>query len=234
MAVSDKGGDVIVASLKKSKIFSALSEKELVKISHLFERLDFKDGEYIFMEDDPSDWLYVVTEKRVKIIKHTLPGKDVILEIKSPGEIFCCATVLDNKPYPESAQAKEAASVIRISRANLLNVIEMHPVLKVGITEYLNEKLLDAYEMLRNISTEIVERRIASLLLKLAEKAGVENSVYRKIDFSLTRQEIADMVGTTQETSIRTMSKFQKLGMVTSSRNRILVKTDILKEFLGY
>jgi CRP/FNR family transcriptional regulator len=229
---SVKEQEAIIRSLKISKIFSVLSEEGLVKISPLFQKLDFKNSEYIFLEGDPSDWLYIVTQKRVKIIKHTESGKDVIVEIKSPGEIFCCATVLDNKPYPESAQAKEAASVIRISRNNLLKIIDTYPYLKIGIVKYLNEKLIDAYEMLQNISTEIVERRIASLLLKLSEKSSFKDSPYRKIDFSLTRQEIADMVGTTVETSIRTMSKFQKKKMIKSSRNRILVKADALKKFL--
>ena len=86
--------------------------------------------------------------------------------------------------------------------------------------------------MLKNISTEIVERRIASVLLKLSEKAGVADSEYSKIDFPLTRQEIGDMVGTTLETSIRTMSKFQKQGLVKSSRTHILVKTEAVKNFL--
>jgi CRP/FNR family transcriptional regulator len=232
MGISFADKKNIVATLSKSKIFSAIKTEELIKISPLFEKVDFKNGEYIFMEDEPSEWLYIVSKRRVKIFRHTLSGKDVILEIKSPGEIFCCATVLDNKPYPESAQSKGAASAIRIRRRDLLKLIDIYPVLKVGIANYLNEKLTDAYEMFQNISTEIVERRIAAILLKLSEKAGIENVDYKKIDFPLTRKEIADMVGTTTETCIRTMSNFQKQGMVKSSRNSILVKAHALKKFL--
>ena len=108
-----------MGALKKCKIFVGLTDEELIKIGTLFETLDFSNGEFIFMEGDPSDWLYIVTQKRVKIVMDTKSGKEVLLEIKSPGEMFCCATVLDNKPYPESAQAKGPASVIRISRAEL-------------------------------------------------------------------------------------------------------------------
>lgn len=222
----------IVRTLKKSTIFSEIRNDELIKISSLFEIVHFKNGEYIFMEDDPSNWLYIVSKRRVKIIKHTLSGKDVILELKSPGEIFCCATVLDNKPYPESAQSKGASSAIRIRRADLLKLIDSYPFLKVGIVNYLNEKLTDAYDMLQSLSTEIVEKRIATILLKLSEKTGERNSEYRQIDFPLTRREIADMVGTSTETCIRIMSRLQKLGMVQSSRNRILVKAGALKAFL--
>lgn len=225
--------DTIIESLKKSSIFGILTAEELITISPLFQKLDFRNGEYIFIEGEPSDWLYIVSQKRVKIIKHTQSGKDVLLEIKSPGELFCCATVLDNKPYPESAQAKQEASVLRISRKNLLRIIDAYPLLRIGIAGYLNEKLMDAYDMMKDMTTEMVESRIASLLLKLSEKAGTETSGFRKIDFSLTRQEIADMVGTTVETSIRVMSKFQKLKIVKSSRNTILVDTKALKKFLS-
>jgi CRP/FNR family transcriptional regulator len=232
MGISSQDTNDIVDTLRKSKIFSEIKTEELTKISSLFEKIAFRDGEYVFMEGDPSEWLYIVSRRRVKIFKHTLSGKDVILEMKSPGEMFCCAAVLDNQPYAESAQSKGASSAIRIRRRDLLKLIDTYPVLKVGIVNYLNEKLTDAYEMFQNISTEIVERRIAAILLKLSEKAGTENADLKKIDFSLTRKEIADMVGTTTETCIRTMSNFQKQGMVKSSRNKILVNAKALKKFL--
>jgi CRP/FNR family transcriptional regulator len=222
----------VVRTLKKSSIFSDIRNDELIKISTLFELVHFKNGQYIFMEDDPSNWLYIVSRRRVKIIKHTLSGKDVILEMKSPGEIFCCTTVLDNKPYPESAQSKGASSAIRIRRTDLLKLIDTYPFMKVSIVNYLNEKLADAYDMLQSLSTEIVQTRIATMLLKLSEKTGAGNSEYREIDFPLTRKEIADMVGTATETCIRIMSKMEKLGLVRSSRNRILVKAGALRAFL--
>jgi CRP-like cAMP-binding protein len=222
----------IVRTLRKSRIFSDIRDDELNKMSPLFELVHFRNGEYIFMEDDPSDWLYIVSRRRVKIIKHTLSGRDVILELKSPGEIFCCTAVLDNKPYPESAQSKGASSAIRIKRRDLLKLIDAYPFLKVGIVNYLNEKLTDAYDMLQSLSTEIVEKRIATVLLKLSEKTVTGNDEYRQIDFTLTRREIAEMVGTSTETCIRILSRLQKLGMVQSSRKRILVKTAALKAFI--
>jgi CRP/FNR family transcriptional regulator len=88
--------------------------------------------------------------------------------------------------------------------------------------------------MLKNIATERVEKRIASMLLKLAEKAGTTEDGFVKIDFPLTRQEIAEMVGTTVETCIRTMSKLQKKGLVKSTKNRISIHADSLKNFLEY
>jgi CRP/FNR family transcriptional regulator len=225
---------MIVETLKKSDIFSTLKEEELKKISPLFDMREFTKDEYIFFEGDPSDWLYVASQKRVKIVKHTLAGKNIILEIKSPGEIFCCAAVLDKRPYPESAQVMESASVIRISRKNLGKIMEKYPNLKLRFAKYSNDMLRDAHEMLKNIAAEKVEKRIASLLLKLSEKSVVDNAGYKSIDFTLTRQNIAEMLGTTVETCIRTMSKFQKDGIIKSSNKRILVKFDPLKKILEH
>ncbi len=225
---------MITETLKKSEIFAALTEEELKKIGSLFEKHSFKNDKYIFMEGDPSDYFYLVARERVKIVKHTLAGKDIILEIMSPGDVFGGVAVLDKKPYPASAQAMEDTTVIRINRRNLLRIMDEYPILKLEIAKYFSDKLRDAHEMLKNIATERVERRIASMLLKLSEKAGTEDSGYKKIDFPLTRQEIAEMVGTSVETCIRTMSRFQKKGMVKSSGNRILVKTEALKKYLEY
>ena len=224
--------DDIVDTLKKSEMFSGISNEGLLEISHFFRKVNFKNDQFIFMEGDPSDWLYVVSTNKVKMIKHSDSGKDVIVEMKSPGELFCCAAVLDKKPYPESAQSKGASSAIKIRRIDLIKLIDMFPVLKAGIANYLNEKLTDAYDMLQHISTELVERRIAAILLKLSEKVGVDNSDYRKINFSLTRREIAEMVGSSTETCIRTMSKFQKQGIVKSLKGSILVNEEALTRFM--
>lgn len=225
---------MIIETLKKSEIFSLLKEEELGEISTLFEESPVKNNHYVFMEGDPCRWLYIVAKGRIKIFKNTLAGKDVILEIKSPGDIFGCVAVLDNRPFPASAQAMESASVIKIDRQNLLKIMEAYPALKLGTAKYFSDRLRDAHDMLKNIATERVEKRIASMLLKLSEKVGVKENSYTKIDFPLTRQEIAEMVGTTVETCIRSMSKFQKQGMVKSSGNRILIKADSLKKYIEF
>lgn len=223
---------MIIETLKKSAIFSSLKDEELQSISDLFEEVSYKNNETIFGEGDPSDKLYLVAEGSVKILKHTMMGKDIILEMMSPGDIFGGVAVLDKKDFPASALAMESTTVIWISRQDLLAIMEEYPMLKLEIVKYFSDKLRDAHEMLKNIATERVEKRIASLLLKLSEKVGIDDNGYRKIDFPLTRQEISEMVGTTVETCIRTMSKFQKDGMIKSSNGRISIKVNALRNFL--
>lgn len=223
---------LIIETLGKSAVFSCLKNDELKAISSLFDTLSFKNNETIFSEGDASDKFYILAEGNVKILKHTMMGKDIILEIMSPGDIFGGVAVLDNKPFPASANAMKSTSVIKISRQNLLKIMEEYPMLMPEIVGYFSDKLRDAHEMLKNIATERVERRIAALLLKLSEKVGIDDEGYRKINFPLTRQEISEMVGTTVETCIRTMSKFQKSGMIKSSEGKISLKVNLLQKYL--
>ena len=223
---------MIFETLKKSSIFKVLIDEHLHYISSSFKEQSFSNNEYIFMQGDPSDFLYLVAKGRVKMLKHSEKGKDVILEIKSPGELFCCSAVLDERPFPESAQAMDDGSVIKIRREKLLDIMERYPDLKVEIARYSGEKLKEAHEMLKSIATEKAEGRIASILLKFSETGGYSDSEFVKISVSLTRQEIADMVGTTVETCIRTISKFQKEGMVKLDSHNLLVNRSLLKKFL--
>ncbi|MBI4826533.1 MAG: Crp/Fnr family transcriptional regulator [Nitrospirae bacterium] len=223
---------MIINALKKNKVFSSLADKEIKEISAHFNERDFNKDEAIFMEGDPSDWFYIVAEGRVKVVKHSINGKDVILEIILPGEVFGGVAVLDKRPFPASAEAMDNVKVIRISRKDLFAVMEAHPSLNLTIVNYFSGRLRNAYDTLRDIAAERVEIRIASLLLKLSEKTGIEENGFAKIGFPLTRQEMAEMVGTTVETAIRTMSKFQKKGMIKSSGGRVWVNSDAVRKFL--
>ncbi|HCC69254.1 MAG TPA: Crp/Fnr family transcriptional regulator [Nitrospiraceae bacterium] len=223
---------MIVETLRQSKIFSHLTGDELKRIAAVFEKVNFKKDDCIFFEGDHSEWFYIGCKGRIKILKHTVSGKDIILEIISPGDVFGGVAVLDRKPYPASAQAMEHAAVIRISRKTLFKIMDEYPALTLEAVKYFSERLRNAHNMLRNIATERVENRIASLLLKLSEKVGVIDGEAKKIDIPLTRQEIAEMVGTTVETTIRTMSKFKKQGIIKASQGKIVVNVNTLKEFL--
>jgi CRP/FNR family transcriptional regulator len=223
---------MIIETLEKSEVFACLKGDELESIKSYFDTASYKNNDTIFSEGDPSDKFYILAEGNVKVLKHTVMGKDIILEIMSPGDIFGGVAVLDNKPYPASAQAMKAATVIKIRRHDLLVIMEQYPILKLEMVKYFSDKLRDAHEMLKNIATERVERRIASLLLKLSEKVGVDEGGFRTIDFHLTRQDISEMVGTTVETCIRTMSKLQKNGMIKSTNGKISIKASSLEDFL--
>ena len=182
----------------------------------------FRKKEVIFSEGDPSDWLYVVIKGKVKITKLSQNGREIILEIISPMDFFGGVAVMRGFPYPANAVAMDDAELLKISRSNLMRILDRFPNLMYCMAMNIGDRIKGSHEALKNIAVEKVESRIASMLIKLADKAGSEplgdGSV--TIDMKLTKQDIAEMVGTTVETSIRTMSKFKKLGIVSEKAER--------------
>ncbi len=213
-----------MVELNKISIFSALGSSELKEISPYLIPASFKKRDVIFSEGDPSEWLYIVTEGKVKITKLSQEGKEIILEVIHPADFFGGLAVIRGFPYPANAIAMEDTKLLKISRSNLMRVLDRFPNLMYCMAQQVGERMRESHETLKNIALERVEARIASLLLKLSDKTGKKIDEGIAIDMKLTKQDIAEMVGTTVETSIRTMSKLKKTGIVAEKDGRILIR----------
>ncbi len=211
-------------NLKKIELFKNLSAEELKESEPYIDVSSFKKKEPIFSEGDPPEWFYIVSTGKVKITKISHEGKEIILEVMSPNDIFGGVAALKNFPYPANAIAMEDTEALKISRKNLMRLVDRFPSLMHCIALQLGDRMKSSYDSLKNIALERVEARIAALLLKLSGKVGVETKDGVLIDMRLTKQDVADMVGTTVETSIRTFSKFKKQGLVADTNGRIIIK----------
>jgi CRP-like cAMP-binding protein len=211
-------------NIKKIELFKNLSEEELKELEPYLVQTAYKKKDDIFTEGDPPEWFFIVSKGKVKVTKLSHEGKEIILEIISPYDIFGGVAVLRNFPYPANAVAMEDSEVIKISRKNLMRLVDRFPNLMYCIALQLGDRMKSSYDSLKNIALERVEARIAALLLKLSNKVGVETKEGVLIDMRLTKQDVADMVGTTVETSIRTFSKFKKQGFVTDADGKIIIK----------
>jgi len=219
--------------LKKVPFFQDLSQSELSQICRSFTQREFKRGQYLFWEGDPANWLYVIKEGKVKIIKHSTSGKEMVLEIVTPGDI-CGGGAIFSETHPASAKAAERTITFSISKQSLFGLLAKYQSLAQGIIVYLGEKLMKAHEMIMALASSKVDKRIAALLLGLSEKHGSPTPQGVKINIRLTRQDIADIVGTTVETAIRVMSKLKKQGLITSDSKRIiLIDKEKLKNWIA-
>jgi CRP/FNR family transcriptional regulator len=211
-------------NLKKIDLFKNLTDEELKELQAYLVTTAYKKKEYIFSEGDSPEWFYIVSAGKVKVTKLSHEGKEIILEVISPHDIFGGVAVLRNFPYPANAVAMEDAEVIKMSRKNLMRLVDRFPNLMYFIALQLGDRMKSSHDSLKNIALERVEARIAALLLKLSNKVGVETKDGLLIDMRLTKQDVADMVGTTVETSIRTFSKFKKEGLVTDTDGKFIIK----------
>ena len=201
--------------LRQSLIFSSLNADELADLASLAIERGFMPGEFVFWDGDAPDWFYMVAEGRIKVLKHSSTGKEFIIAFFGPGEMFGEVAVFENKPYPASAQAVAETKVLGIKREALLSFLAHRPEVSLRIINVLGGRLRDAQSRLRDIAGERVEQRLASTLLMLSSKLGPT--------LPFTRQEIADMAGTTTETAIRVMRRLKDGGIIRSVRGKTII-----------
>jgi CRP/FNR family transcriptional regulator len=209
--------------VRNVSLFKDLSDAEYKELEPYLATVTFKKRETIFSEGESPEWFYLVLEGKVKITKLSQEGKEIILEVISPTDIFGGVAVIRGFPYPANAVAMEDTAVLRISRKNLMRVVDRFPNVMYLMALQLGDRMKSSYESLKNIALERVEARIAALLLKLAGKVGNKRKDGILIDMRLTKQDVADMVGTTVETSIRTFSKFKKQGLISESAGKFII-----------
>lgn len=207
--------DSVADVLKRSPIFSALSPDELAELSAAAIERSYETGEFVFWEDDAPEWFYVVAEGRVKVLKRSAAGKEFIVAFFSSGEMLGEVAVFENRSYPASAQAVSRSKVIGIERGYFLSFLAKRPEIALRIINVLGGRLRDAQNRLRDIAVERVEQRLARTLLMLCSKLGSE--------LPFTRQEIAEMAGTTTETAIRFMSRLKDGGIIRSTRGKTII-----------
>ena len=213
-----------MADLTGISVFKSLTPEELKEASSLAQGKDYARRGTIFAEGDQPDWLYFVDHGKVKITKISHEGKEIILEVIKDKEMFGAVAVLNSFPYPANAVAMEDTAILRISKSNLMRLLDRFPDMLYSVMQSLGGRIKDSHETSRNIALEKVGSRIAALLIKMSGQMGHDTPEGRAIELKLTKQDIADMVGTTVETAIRTMSTFKKQGLIEEREGHVIIK----------
>jgi len=201
--------------IKNSSIFSSLNDDELNELAGLAIDRSLTPNEFVFWDGDIPEWFYIIAEGKVKVLKHSSSGKDFIIAFFGPGEMFGEVAVFENKPYPASAQAVVETRVVGLKKDDFLSFLANRPQVALKIIGVLGGRLRDAQNRLRDFAGERVEQRLASVLLMLSAKLGPT--------LPFTRQEIADMVGTTIETTIRVMSTLKDRSIIRPVRGKVII-----------
>jgi CRP-like cAMP-binding protein len=218
--------DVRLEVLSRVPFFAGLADEDLRRINRLFREQGFASGEAIYFAGDPAARLYVVAEGKVKLMRHTWAGKDVMLDMLALGEFFGSLSTLGHDQYPDTAQSQTAACVLSIESEEFRDILKDYPQVALKVLDITSERLKSAHETIRQLSVFSVERRIAHTLLKLGEKLGQQDKVGLLIQVPLSRDDLAEMTGTTTESASRVMSQFQKDGLIESGRQWVAI-TDL-------
>ena len=210
--------------LARSALFAPLSEEERAGVARRFSPHQYEKDDYLFWEGEPAEWLVFVTEGQVKMIKHSESGRETILATFGPGQIVGEVGVLVGEIYPATAQALEPTSTLNLRRDDYAELVRRYPDLAWALIQELGYRLQGAHETIRSLAVEKVERRVARVVLRMANTAGerLDDGTVR-ISVPLSRQDIADMAGTVIETAIRALSKFQKQGLIETRDGHIVL-----------
>ncbi|MGJ7909425.1 Crp/Fnr family transcriptional regulator [Neobacillus sp. LXY-1] len=196
--------------LSEVPLFKELSKEELAPIIKIAQTRFYKHKMYVFMQDDPLDRVFFIHSGKIKIYKTDLSGKEQIISVLEPGEMFPHAGFFRKGNYPAHAEVMEDANLIVIPIDKFEEILITYPELCIKLFKVLGEKIIDLQGRLEAQVLHNTYEQIVLLLIRLcktnAEKAG---DLY-KLSTPFTNRELANMIGTTRETVSRTINHLKK------------------------
>jgi CRP/FNR family transcriptional regulator len=204
-------------------LFRRVSPEDRQRIASVARLRSFERGDQIFQEGDPSEQFITILSGRVKICKHAQGDKEIILHLFGPGEPLGAVAVYDARPYPASAVALEPTTCLIMPRQAFFSLLEQSPSIVRGLLSGLTLRLIELTGRLTELTGGHVEARFARLFLKLAGQLGRPDRGGTFIALPLSRQELADLTGTTIETCIRIMSRWGKDDVLRTEKDGFTV-----------
>ena len=196
--------------LRRLPFFRRVSPALRAKVAEVARLKSYERGQLIFAEGDASDVFIIIVSGRVKVFKSTPAGKEIILEIFTAGDPLGAVAVYERAPFIASAFTLEPTEVLSIEQADFFKLLESEPAFVRGLLSGLTLRLAELTRRLTELTGARVETRFARLFLKLGDQIGNAGRGGLFIPMPLSRQELADLTGTTIETAIRIMSRWQK------------------------
>ncbi len=214
----------IMKRLARVSIFEGLNEVQLTKIAEVATQEPFKKGQYLFRQGEPAQWLYLIMRGRIKLVKHAPTGATTIIEIYSVGDELSSAALIEDGPYPASARALTDGTVMKVPKHIFKKMIREWPQVSLNVMRELGTKYRDVVDNLSSLAVYKVEGRLCRVISSLARRYGIYGDCRGVIlDISLTRQDLADITGTTLETTIRTLNKLRNAGLINWEGKRFFI-----------
>lgn len=206
-------------------LFTLLSDRDRRWIAGEIVETRYKKGDCIFQEGAPAESFHILKEGTVKCVKSSPQGKEVTLKVLMPGDLFCCKdSVFDGSPHPGCAQPMSDVTILRLSKKSYFDVLRRNPDAAIEVIRYLGQRLTEAQENTKVLALDRAEQRLASLLVRLASRVGVQGVGGLRLTVRLTRQDLANMVGVTVETAIRIMGRLKRAGLVSGTANSLMIR----------
>lgn len=211
-------------ALKTLPLFNELRQADIEQIIRAGNQRKTAQGEYLFMQGDSADFLMVLLAGRVKITQVSDDGQQILLRIASSFDMLGAVALSPTQAYPASAQADEDCLALYWKKDDMMRLAKNMPQLALNAVAFMAKHVRQFQDRYRELATQRVERRLAGTILRLANQAGKKTSEGVLIDLPLTRQDLAEMSGTTLYTVSRILSQWEEQGLVLAGRGKVTIR----------
>jgi CRP-like cAMP-binding protein len=210
-----------------SSIFQGLPEEELKLLEDKMIVQKYKKGQSIFVEGAYPSGIFFVKEGRIKKYKVSRDGREQIIYICNRGELLGYSALLSEEAYPDSAATLENAVVGFISREVFLKVLSLSPTLSLRLLKNLSHEFGVLVNTIASFAHRTVRERLALSLLILKDKFDDKDAQGNPIGITLSREDLANIVGTAIETLVRILHSFKEEGLIETQGRKIRIINDI-------
>ena len=210
-------------NLRRVSVFQNASDEDLRLIAgHAIER-SIEEGEFFFYQGDPATYFYVLISGRAKLMQTNTAGQQVNLRTINEWQMFgALGAVREGATYPASAQAMENSTALAVRSEYLHEMMATRPYISFDLMKLMTSYIQEMQERYRELATEKVERRVARTMLRMAAQMGTRTE--KGVELSFTRQDLAEMSGTTLYTVSRILSDWERQGLVEAGRERVVIR----------
>lgn len=210
--------------VRQLPLFSELSDTELDDILAPAVSRHYRPSETVFEQGAAADRFFVLLHGRLRVTQVTPQGEQVVIRMVNPGDLFGIAKALERTDYPGTATAVADSVALCWPMSAWNELMSRHPGFAMNALKAIGSRLQEAHARVREMSTEAVERRVGHAVLRLAQQSGRREADGIRIDFPISRQDIAEMTGSTLHTVSRILSAWEAAGIVDGGRQKLLVK----------
>jgi CRP-like cAMP-binding protein len=225
----------IVKRLSVVPIFKELTTDELEPIVKIAQTRFYKHKMYIFMQDDPLDRVFFIHSGKIKICKTDQSGKEQLISVLEPGEMFPHAGFFRKGNFPAHAEVMEDTNLIVIPIDKFEEILISYPELCIKLFKVLGEKIVDLQGRLEAQVLHNTFEQIILLLIRLCKSNGEIVGERFRLTTQFTNRELANMIGTSRETVSRTINQVKKKNFVVQDENGFyLIDREALQQELFY
>jgi CRP/FNR family transcriptional regulator len=203
-------------------IFKGFDFEETSSLNEIKACSKFKKGQYIFSENGYPQGLYCINHGKIKLTTQGNTGKEQILRLLKEGDVAGYRALLSNEKYHCSALALEDCSVCFVPKEKFFEMLKENSKLSFEVMKLLANNLRKAEEQITSLAQKSVRERMAEALLFFNATYGT-NNIDNSINYNFSREEIADFVGTSTETTIRLLSDFKKENLISLEGKKIII-----------